>query len=211
MDESIIGSFYNGRCGYPFYVKVPEKAKKPWFSLFCSGTGFSALLRFDKPSYWVSPGYFQISQEVTPTMVKSLTLFFKTKTGLDNTTYWDKLISYWNQHFPDYPVDSNLEIPDYTKLVYDKDWLQRNFDHIRNYRNDFYKKYEESLPKYDIACINVQGGGQEAYSSLSQFSAKGYEIVAAAQGADNCHMLVFMQRPAADFNPADAEDEIEDI
>ena len=208
MEENIIGSFYNGR---KYYVKVPTKAKKPWFSLFCSETRFSTILRFDKPSYWISPTHFNIPEEVTPTMVKNLTNFFKTKTGSGNTTYWDKLISYWNQHFPNNPVDPNLEIPDYTKLVYDKGWLLKNFDYARNYRNDFYKKYEESLPKYDIACINVQGGGQESYDALSPFSERGYAIVAAVQGADNCQPLVFMQRPAADFDPADVDNQIEEI
>lgn len=211
MQENIIGSFYNGRCGYPFYVEVPKKARKPWFTLFCSGTGFCAVLRFDKPSYWINPSHFAISQEVTPTMVKSLTLFFNTKTDSGDSTYWDKLISYWNQHFPDNPVDPNLELPDYTKLIYDKDWLLKNFDNAKNYTTNFYKKFEESLPKYDIVCINVQGGGQESYSSLSPFSEKGYAIVAAAQGADNCHMLVFMQRPAADFDSADIDNAIEEI
>ena len=209
MEENLIGSFYHKKL--VFYVKVPEKAKKPWFSVFCSNPAFSALLRFDKPSYWVTSGYCRISDKLDPSLINDLMFFFRAKTGSGNTTYWDKLISYWNQHFPNYPVDSNLEIPDYTKLVYDKDWLLRNFDLAKNYRNDFYKKYEESLPKYDIACINVQGGGQEAYSSLSPFSAKGYAIVAAAQGADNCHMLVFMQRPAADFDPADVDSQIEEI
>lgn len=209
MKENIIGSFYNGN--RLIYVEVPTNAKKPWITLFCSETGFSTVLRFDKPSYWINPDFFSMPEEISSIMVKNLTNFFKAKTGFDNSTYWNKLISFWNQHFPNNPVDPNLKIPDYSKLVYDKEWILKNFEFAKEYTTNFYKKYEESLPKYDIACINVQGGGQEAFSSLSPFSKKGYAIVGAVQGADNCHALVFMQRPAANFDPADIDDEIEEV
>lgn len=209
MQNNTIGLFHLYQ---PLYVvEIPDNAKKPWFILSSSLSGIRAILRFDKASYWIRITDNRISDEVSPHLAKALMAFFNSKSDMGDLTYWQKLITCWNQRFPDNPVDPNLVMPDYTKLVYDKNQLQNAYDAARQYRNKCFKDFEDSLVKYDIVCINVQGGGQESYSSLSRFTEKGYSIVGAVQGADNSQPLVFLQRPAFDFDYGAIDDLIKDI
>ena len=80
------------------------------------GDNFHCCVRIDKAEYFQHDGK---NDKLNSKQKKNLCSFLNQKVllGTAEITNWDKVIMYWNDNSSNITLDSDTEMPDYTKLI----------------------------------------------------------------------------------------------